>query len=309
MPLTGGLDYYSIEVEDEPRQPNEVPVFASNAQTEAGYLEAMRIELLEGRTLQSGDGAEGTRAVVVSQSFAAHWWPDRSAIGRRLRLGYPEEDWSTIVGVVADAHYRGLQDDAEEVVYWPATVGPSSDPVPTRGMDVALRTSGDPRALVGVLRSEVAAMNSRIPVSNPRPMEEVFGAAMARTSFTVALLGAASGVALLLGLVGIYGVVSYIVAQRTREIGMRIALGATAWEVRGMVVRQGLVLAGSGVGVGLVAAAALSRLMSTLLFGVSAVDPLTYAAVAAILIGVSTLASWIPAQRAAGVDPATALRS
>jgi predicted permease len=308
-PLTGGVSYFSIEVEDHPRGPDELPVFGSNLQTEAGYFEAMGIDLLEGRTLREGDGAEGARAVVVSRSFAEHWWPGRSPIGRRLRLGFPEEDWYSIVGVVADAHYQGLQGEAEEAVYWPATIGPADDPTPTRGMDVLIRTSADPRALIPVLRREVAAMNARIPVSNPRPMEEVFGAAMARTSFTVAMLGAASGIALLLGLVGIYGVISYIVAQRTREIGVRMALGATGPAVRGMMVRQGMLLAVSGVAIGLLASIALSRVMSSLLFGVSAVDPLTYAAVATGLFGVAVLASWIPARRAAGVDPATALRS
>jgi predicted lysophospholipase L1 biosynthesis ABC-type transport system permease subunit len=226
-----------------------------------------------------------------------------------MRLGFEGEDWYSIVGVVEDAHYRGLQSAAEEVVYWPATIGPAEEPVPTRGMDVTIRTSGDPRALVDVLRREVAALNPRIPVSNPRPMEEVFGAAMARTSFTMTLLGAASGIALLLGLVGIYGVISYVVAQRTREIGVRMALGATAPAIRQMVIRQSLLLSVSGVGIGLLGAAALSRAMSTILFGVSAIDPLTYGAVAVILVGVSTLASWIPARKAAAVDPSTALRS
>jgi len=308
-PLTGGLGYYNVDVEDEPRGPGELPVFASHAQAETGYLEAMGISLLEGRTLRSGDGAEGTRVVVVSRSFAEHWWPGQSALGRRMRLGFEGEDWYSIVGVVEDAHYRGLQSAAEEVVYWPATIGPAEEPVPTRGMDVTIRTSGDPRALVDVLRREVAALNPRIPVSNPRPMEEVFGAAMARTSFTMTLLGAASGIALLLGLVGIYGVISYVVAQRTREIGVRMALGATAPAIRQMVIRQSLLLSVSGVGIGLLGAAALSRAMSTILFGVSAIDPLTYGAVAVILVGVSTLASWIPARKAAAVDPSTALRS
>jgi predicted permease len=308
-PLTGGVSYYSIEVEDHPRGPDELPIFASNLQTEAGYIEAMGIDLLAGRTFRPGDGAEGARAVLVSRSFAEHWWPDQNPVGRRMRIGYTDEDWYSIVGVVADAHYRGLQSEPEEAVYWPATVGPADDPASARRMDVVIRTSADPRALIAVLRREVGAMNARIPVSNPRPMEEVFGAAMARTSFTVAMLGAASGIALLLGLVGIYGVISYIVAQRTREIGVRMALGATAPAVRGMVVRQGMLLAVSGVAIGLLASVVLSRVMSSLLFGVSAVDPLTYAAVATGLLGVAVLASWIPARRAAGVDPATALRS
>ena len=172
-----------------------------------------------------------------------------------------------------------------------------------------LRTTGDPLTYVPLVRREVQALSPRIPVSNPRTMESVMQAATSRTSFTMALLGAASGVALLLGLVGIYGVISYIVSQRTREIGVRMALGATAPSVRSMVVRQGLVLAGGGVLLGLVAAGGLSRLMASLLFGVSATDPLTYGSVAMALIVVSLTASWIPATRAAGVNPSSALRS
>ncbi len=307
-PLAGGLGYFSIEVEDHPRGPDELPVFASNNFTEVGYLESMGIRLLEGRTFQNGDGAEGARSVVVTKSFADHWWPDQSAVGRRMRLGFEGEDWYQIVGVVADAHYDSLEDTPEEMVYWPATVGPADQPQATRAMDVTIRTATDPIQLVPVLRREVRALNPRIPVSNPRTMEDVFRSATARSSFTMALLGAASGVALLLGLVGIYGVISYIVSQRTREIGVRMALGASAPTVRGMVVRQGLTLAAWGVGIGLVAAAALSSVMGSILFGVSAKDPITYALVALALVAVALLASWIPATRAAGVNPSHALR-
>jgi ABC-type antimicrobial peptide transport system permease subunit len=140
-------------------------------------------------------------------------------------------------------------------------------------------------------------------------MSAIVADATSRISFTTALLGAASGVALLLGLVGIYGVVSYVVSRRTREIGIRMALGATAPLVRGMVVRQGLFLAGVGAGIGLLAAGALSRILGSILYGVSATDPLTYGAVALALVMVATMASWLPARRAAGVDPAQALRS
>ena len=139
-------------------------------------------------------------------------------------------------------------------------------------------------------------------------MEDVFGEATARTSFTMAMLGAASGIALLLGLIGIYGVISYVVSQRTKEIGVRMALGATAPSVRGMVVRQGLYLAAGGVVLGLLAAGALSSVMASLLFGVSALDPVTYGVVGGALVAVSALASWLPARRAASVDPTEALR-
>jgi ABC-type antimicrobial peptide transport system permease subunit len=155
----------------------------------------------------------------------------------------------------------------------------------------------------------VRAINPRIPVSNPTTMEEIFAGATSRTSFTMSLLGVASGIALLLGLVGIYGVISYVVSQRTREIGARMALGATAPDVRGMVVKQGTLLSGMGVAVGLVAAGAMSRVMGSLLFGVSATDPLTYGTVAIALVVVALAASWIPAMRAAGVNPSNALRA
>ncbi len=152
-------------------------------------------------------------------------------------------------------------------------------------------------------------LNARIPVSNPLTMESVYATATARTSFTMVLLGSASGIALLLGLVGIYGVISYVVAQRTREIGVRMALGATAPSVRGMIVRQGMVLSSIGVGVGLLAAGAMSSVMGSLLYGVSATDPLTYGSVSVALIAVALIANWLPELRAAGVDPSSALRS
>ena len=152
-------------------------------------------------------------------------------------------------------------------------------------------------------------MNPRIPLANPRTMAEVFRASTARTSFTMAMLGAASGIALLLGLIGIYGVISYVVSQRTREIGIRMALGATAPSVRTLDVRQGLGLALGGVALGLLAAAGMSRVMESVLFGVSAIDPLTYGGVAGALVAVAMLASWLPALRAASVDPSLALRS
>jgi predicted permease len=308
-PLAGGTGYYTIQVEDHPRGPEELPVFASNNQVEYGYLESMGIRLLEGRTLQPGDGAEGTRSVVISKSFAEHWWPDRSPIGRRMRIGFGGEDWYSIVGVAADAHYLSLEGDPEEMVYWPATLGPAESPQATRAMDITIKTAGDPLQFVSVLRQEVRELNPRIPVSNPRTMEDLFAAATSRTSFTMALLSAASMIALLLGLVGIYGVISYIVSQRTREFGVRLALGATGITVRGMVVKQGLILALAGVAIGLVAAGALSSVMSALLYGVHAIDPLTYAVVAFSQVLVALLASWLPAHRAASVDPARALRA
>jgi predicted permease len=308
-PLSGGVAFVTVGVEDYPRGPEEMPIFSTQMPVGEGYFEAMGIQLRQGRTFQPGDGAEGTRAVVISESFARHWWPDSSPLGRRLGDGGPEgENWWQIVGVVADVTHQDLQGDPEEFVYFPTTVGPASNPQTVRSMDILVKTTTDPLQLIPVLRREVRDLNPRIPLSNPRTMEQVFRGATARTSFTMAMLGAASGIALLLGLIGIYGVISYVVSQRTREIGVRMALGATAPSVRGMVVRQGLSLAGAGIGLGLLAAGLLSSVMSSLLFGVNALDPLTYGAVAVALVGTAAFASWLPARRAAGVDPSRALR-
>ena len=309
VPLDGSVSFSGIEVEDHPRSPSELPIFASNNLVDVGYLESVGITLLEGRTLRSGDGAEAGRSVVVSRSFAREHWPDGSALGRRVRLGFEGEDWYGIVGVVEDAHYGSLEGPAEQMVYWPTTIGPRESPQPARTLQATIRTAADPLSFVPVLRRVVQEQNSRIPVSNPRLLESIADAATSRISFTMTLLAAASGIALLLGLVGIYGVISYVVSQRTREIGVRMAMGATAPTVRGMVVRQGLALATIGVGVGLLAAAALSRLMASLLYGVGALDPLTYGVVAGLLVAVATAASWIPAHRASRVNPSIALRS
>jgi predicted permease len=308
-PLSGGAPFFTFQVEDHPRGEGELPILASHNRVEPGFFEAMDIELVEGRTLQTGDGADGTRSVVVSESFARRWWPSASPLGRRVRLGGPNEDWFGIVGVVENVRFTSLEEDPEEMVYWPSTTGPAANPQATRAMEIFVRTGSDPLVLVPVLRREAEGLNARIPVSNPRAFSDVFAQATSRVSFTMALLFAASAIALALGLVGIYGVVSYVVGQRTREIGVRLALGATAPSVRRMVVRHGLVLAGIGVAIGLAASAALSSVMATLLYGVGAIDPITYGAVAIALVSVSVAATWIPATRAAGLDPARALRA
>jgi putative ABC transport system permease protein len=308
IPLTGGMSYTTNEIEDYPRTADELPTFASNNQVEVGFIEAMGIPLLEGRTPQPGDGAEGTRSVVISKSFADHWWPDVSPIGRRVRLGFDGEEWYDIVGVVGDVRYQNLTEDPEEVVYWPATIGPAAAPNPSRGMYIVIRTSADPLGIVPVLRREMQELNPRIPVAELRTMGDLFDEATARTSFTMVMLAVAAAVALLLGLVGIYGVISYIVAQRTREMGIRMALGATDRAVLLMVLRQGLVLTVLGVVIGLLAAGALSSVMGSILYGVRAIDPLTYGVLAAAQVAVATLAGWLPARRASALDPSLALR-
>jgi predicted permease len=310
VPLSGGGEPFGgMEVEDHPRGPDELPIFAALPQIGPGAVEALGIEVLEGRALRIGDEGDGLRAALVSRSFAEAWWPEGSALGRRVRFAGPDQDWHQIVGVVDDVRSEGLATAPRETVYFPTLGEVGGDFFVPRGQDLVIRVSGDPLAFLPVLRRELQALNPRIPLSDPRTISEVFRGATARTSFTMSLLGAASGIALILGLVGIYGVISYIVSQRTREIGVRMALGASAGSVRGMVVRHGVVLALGGVALGLGAAAVLSRVMASLLYGVAALDPLTYATVGASLVAVATLASWLPALRAAGVDPSRALRA
>jgi predicted permease len=310
-PLAGGMAFTTMAVEDHPRGPEDTPVFANWMSVGPGYFHVLGIDIVEGRPIETQDGALSTRGVVVSENFARRWWPDTSPIGRRLGGGGggPDgEDWWEIVGVAEDVHQLSLEEAPEEMIYFPLSLGTTAAPRTVRTVDILVKTSGSPIQSIPLIRRELRVLNPRIPLSNPRTMQDVLDRALAPTSFTMTMLGAASGIALLLGLVGIYGVISYVVSQRTREIGVRMAMGATGPSVRGMVVRLGVVLAGAGVVLGLLVAGGMSRVMSSLLFGVSPLDPLTFGAVAVALMAVAALASWIPAQRAAGVDPSRALR-
>jgi predicted permease len=310
VPLGGsGTPFGVLSVEDHPRGPDELPIFAVQPQADVGYFEAMGIEVIEGRTFQLSDQGDQGRGAIVSESFARRWWPNSSPLGRGVNNGGPNSEWYRIVGVVEDVHQNNLSETPQDAVYFPTVLEAGGNVFPNRAQDVVIKTSGDPLAFVSVLRRELQALNPRIPFANPRAMDQVFDSATARTSFTLEILGAASAIALLLGLVGIYGVISYIVAQRTREIGLRMALGASGSVVRRMVVREGLVMAAIGVALGVIAAVGLSRLMGSLLFGVSAIDPATYLAVSAALVSVAAVASWVPALKAAGVDPTRALRA
>jgi putative ABC transport system permease protein len=306
VPLGGQVTFMSHNLEDFPTEEGEPPHMVHLTYVDPGYFETLGIPVVDGRTLGDGDGADAFRGLVVSRAYAERWWPGASALGRRLSVigGDPWE----IVGVVENVRHRGLQEDPEEMLYVPTLTGAVAEPQVARTRELMVRVAGEPMAFLSMVRREVRELNSQLPVSNPRSLEDVARASAAATSFTMAILGAASLVALLLGLVGIYGVVSYVVTQRAREIGVRMALGATAGSVRRMVVRQGVGLAGIGIGVGLLIAFWASRLMDSLLYGVSSRDPVTYGLVAGTLLTVAALASWLPARRAAGVDPATALR-
>jgi ABC-type antimicrobial peptide transport system permease subunit len=220
--------------------------------------------------------------------------------------------WREVIGVIQDVRERSVQEKAPEIVYWPPMTEylfGAKAPQTVRTETFAIRTErAGTQGFLGEVRQAVWSVNANLPLASVRTMQEVYDKSMARTSFTLVMLGIAGAMALVLGLIGIYGVISYTVSQRQREIGIRLALGAQQANVLHMVLRQGTKMALVGVAIGMSAAFALTRLMSSLLFGVTAHDPMTFAAVAALLILVALLACYVPALRAMRVDPMVALR-
>ena len=309
LPLTdAGMETGAIWVEDHPTPPGSVPNVHNQIFTDQQYLTTMRIPLLEGRGFGSVDPSRPPHEALVSRSFAQRYWKNESAIGTRIHPG-PSDQWSTIIGVVGDVRIEALEQPPEQLVYFPLVVQQESEMFAPASLAFVVRAAGDPIALTGSVRRIMQRLAPSAPMFATQPMTEVVSRASARTSFTLLLLGIASGAALLLGAIGIYGVISYMVSLRTREIGVRMALGAAPGDIGRMVSRQGLTMAGAGVVIGLLAAAGLTRYLRALLFEISPTDPLTLGSVSAGLLVVALAASWLPARRAAHVEPAVALRS
>ncbi len=266
------------------------------------YFETIGAQLVEGRFLNQGDGSDANAVVVVNQTMARTFWPHESAIGHRLRTGGPKSPWRTIVGVVADIKNAALDRPAGTELFVPLTQ------VPQRAAYMVIRTRGDPMSIVGAVRNEIRARDRALPVSQVRPLDEVMSAARARPRFLTLLLTLFSSISLLLAALGIYGVISYSVAQRTSEIGVRMALGAQTGDVVKLVTAAGVRLGLAGTLVGAIGALVLTRTMSGLLFGVSSFDLATFAGMALALFAVTMLACYIPARRASRTDPLIALR-
>ncbi len=313
LPLTGDGSMLGHSFEDFPLEEDE---FVPNYFTQMivpGYLDALGIPLLAGRGFERADLEGPTRAVMVSGPLAQRLWPDQSPIGKRLTPARPEVTgfWYTIVGVVGHVRYESLEETPTEMIYYPLApllIGPESEPLFDRTLSLAVHTSVPPASLTGVVRSAIWSVDPNVPVVNVRTMEEIVTQARARTTFTMLLLLVASGVALVLGVVGLYGVISYVVSQRTHEIGIRMAMGAQGGAVRRMVLRQGLTLTAIGIAFGLGGAFAVTRLLESFLFHVSPTDPVTFGSVSLLLSTVALLASYLPARRAASMDPLDALR-
>ena len=283
----------------------------------AGYLETLQIPLLAGRSFTWPDIHNRIPAALVSESLAREYWGNaEEAMGKRISVRPDPVRWHEIIGVVADVRDDGVDQDPVPMVYWPQVTlafwqgSPADQATVWQGAGYAIRSDrvGTPGFLEQV-REAVWEVNPNLPVRNPRTLDGLMAASVARTSFTFVLLGTAAGVALLLGLIGVYGVITYAVSQRQREMGMRIALGARGRDVTGMVLRQGVVLALIGLPIGLGLAVGLTRLMAGLLYGVSALDPVTFVVVPLGLLLVTLLASYVPARRAARIDPMAALRA
>jgi putative ABC transport system permease protein len=300
-----------IFVEERPGPPGRIPPIRRFKFVGARYTETMGNRLLAGRTITWADSFNLAKVAVVSENFAREYFTTPgAALGRRIRQG-PDSPWREIVGVVADERDDGIGRPAPTVIYWPLLMQDfwQKGLTTRRTMAYAVRGSrmGSP-TLLKEIQQAVWSVNPGLPLAEVRSLEELREESMAQTSFTLVMLAIAAGGALLLGIVGIYGVIAYIAAQRTREIGIRVALGAQVSDVSRLFVRHGLVLTAAGLVLGLAGAAGLTRLMSTLLFGVGALDPLTFATAAIVLGAVALLASYLPARRAARVDPVIALR-
>jgi predicted permease len=313
--IDDGSSHNGAWVEDHPVSATELPTVHSVATVTQDYFKAMGIPIVEGRTFRDDGSDRASHEIIVARAFARHFWPNGSAIGKRIKTGGPEAAWSTIVGVVGDVHDEALTKPVDEMIYQPTiSVVQPSPAVPDtlvaeNSMTLTIRTAGDPMQVYPAIRREISNLDRNLPLVNVRALSDVVSSAMARTTFTLIMIGAAAGVALLLGAIGIYGVISYMVSLRTREIGVRMALGAQSVQVRRMVVRQGLTLASIGVAIGLAAALALSRLIGSLLYGITPHDPAVLATVTLGLLIVATVASWLPAMRAARIDPIEALRA
>jgi putative ABC transport system permease protein len=302
LPISENYDRFGFTVENEPPTPTGEGPSADRYMVSPGYLQALGIPLLRGRQFNEQDDRDAPPVVIVNETFARNYWPSGDAVGRRVRTGDEKNPWREVVGVVADVKQYGLDTPSTLQLYLPHQQSPSQQ------MVLVVRTKGDPEGQIASVRNEVWAVDKDQPVYNIRTMEQLLSKSVAQRRFNMLLLGIFAAVAMALAAIGLYGVMAYSVTQRTHEIGIRMALGAQAQDVLKMVVGQGMLLALIGVGIGLVAALALTRLISSLLYGVSATDPMTFVGVSLLLSLVALMACYIPARRATRVDPMVALR-
>nr|MBA3767276.1 ABC transporter permease [Acidobacteriota bacterium] len=305
LPLSTNFDGRTLEVEGQPKAPGESPEVELYIAT-PDYLRAMEIPTLKGRALSEQDGVNAPHVALLSETMARRFWPNEDPLGKRIRFlnSDPEEKrpWKSVVGVVSDVKQKGLDAEGTMQFYLPLAQQPSS------AMTLVVRTAAAPSTMIAPVRREILALDQDQAAFNIATMDQLRAESTALRRFSMSLLALFAGVALTLAAVGIYGVIAYSVTQRTHEIGIRLALGAETRDVLKLVVGQGLKLAVLGVGLGLIAAFALTRVLSSLLYGVSATDPVIFTSLSLLLAVVALLACLIPARRATKVDPMVALR-
>src|SRR6185503_2535239 len=310
--LGGGNPVYA---EDKTFAEGQFPPLRQIRKIAPGFFTTMGTRVIAGRDFTWTDLYEKRRVAIVSENLAREWWgAPGAAIGKRIREAGPADPWREIVGVVENVYDNGVQVKAPELAYWPALMdryiwGDENGFAVGFGMYAIRSMRTGTEGFLAEAQQTIWSVNGRQPVFLVTTLKTLYDQSMARTSFTLVMLALAGAMALVLGIVGIYGVIAYVVSQRTREIGIRTALGAQRAELLSAFVRHGLVLAGIGASLGLVAAAGLTRLMSSLLFGVTALDLVTYTAVSVLLIASSALATYLPARRAVTADPIQALRA
>jgi putative ABC transport system permease protein len=294
-----------FDIDGQPRDPN-IGYDAIHRQVSADYLRAMGVPLKQGRHFTAADAQKSQPVAIINETMARQFWPNRNAIGQRFRIA-DDRPWVTVVGVAGDVRQMGVDAPVKAEMYFPYTQ--------ITGMDwfapgtLAVRTSGDPMPLAPLVREEIRAIDPDQPIANVRTMDEVLGEETLQRRIGTTLLAVFAALALGLACLGIYGVLAYFVVQHTPEIGVRVALGAKAADILRLVLGRSAILVGVGLAAGLIGAFALSRLIRGLLFDVSATDPATFVLVAGVLGSVALLASYVPARRAALIDPADALRA
>jgi predicted permease len=304
LPLSESYAWGPINVEGHILPPGEKFVNADERVVSGHYFETMQIPLLKGRLFNDQDTADKPRVLVVDEYMAQQLWPNEDPLGKRVSISdlAATPEWATVIGVVGRVKQYALDADSRMALYM------EEDQFIARAMNIALRTNTDPASMASAVNHELHDLDRDLPSYRVITMDQRIAESLSRRRFTTVLLALFAGLALALATVGIYGVMAYLVSQGTRELGIRMALGATQPEILRMVIRQGLALALFGVGIGLIAAVAFARLVSGLLFGVRSTDPVTFGAIAILLTAVALLASYIPARRAARIDPMISLR-
>jgi putative ABC transport system permease protein len=315
LPMTGRLDIgdwsfvmegrYSMPVRPEERRHGDWQVVTPE------YFRTMGIPVVQGRGFEAQDNLTAPGVIILNQTLAKEVWPEGNAIGQRVLLGGGATDsvWRTVVGIVGDVRHRGLDATPRPEMYMPLAQFPAGTGTVTRSLYFTIRTAGDPALLASPLRATLASIDPDVPLADVQTMDDAFGSWAAERRLTMLIVSLFAGLALTLGAVGVYGVMAHLVVHRTREIGIRVALGALPGEILRLVAAQGTTIAVAGIGIGTLGSLAANRLLSGLLFHVRPTDPLTLAATGAILALVVAAATLVPALRATRVDPIEALRS